>query len=438
MSVMGSSVAQTASSGAGPDTLLTGWRGHWVNAVVLIAAVLTPIISYAGQLGLAPLAAILGLLCLPLLGFRRAPLIGVGILLILVIWELVSMTWSIAAPVHPDLHRYKSVEALTGVKLVFELAFYGALVVAVRGLPSTAARRAMIILAVGLALLALVMSLDGLTNGAVYRGLRTLFHQKDQPELFRRNAARGCYTVALLFWPAMLRFSQTHQRLWQVVLTLGFLIAAIGLGVDAPIVAVVLGGAVSFAVRRLGRAAIWGLLASTVAYFALTPLLVSLIFPAHVAVQTGGGVVKASWFARAGIWRFVSGEIPVHPVIGWGMDASRMWKDIIPLHPHNAALQVWLELGAVGAAIVIVFWAWIWERIARLVDHERGSGAAAAAVAVAYLTIGALSFGVWQEWWLGLGALSVVFCTTLAVAREGVVDDPSGGLTELTLIGEAT
>ena len=26
----------------------------------------------------------------------------------------------------------------------------------------------------------------------------------------------------------------------------------------------------------------------------------------------------------------------------------------IPLHPHNAVLQVWLELGAVGAAIILV------------------------------------------------------------------------------------
>jgi hypothetical protein len=30
----------------------------------------------------------------------------------------------------------------------------------------------------------------------------------------------------------------------------------------------------------------------------------------------------------------------------------------------------------------------------------------AAAVLVSYLVIGGLSFGVWQEWWLGLGALS--------------------------------
>ena len=44
------------------------------------------------------------------------------------------------------------------------------------------------------------------------------------------------------------------------------------------------------------------------------------------------------------------------------------------------------------------------------------AGAAAGAVA-AYLVIGALSFGVWQEWWLGLGALTAGMIAVDAVAR---------------------
>jgi hypothetical protein len=34
----------------------------------------------------------------------------------------------------------------------------------------------------------------------------------------------------------------------------------------------------------------------------------------------------------------------------------------------------------------------------------------AAGALVSYLVIGALSFGVWQEWWLGLGALTLIAC----------------------------
>ena len=425
-----------ATRSVGGD-LKTTWRIHWASGLLIIGAVFIPIVSYAGQLGLAPLAALMGIACLPLMGRRSAPLMGIGVLLALVVWELVSMSWSIAAPVHPDFHHYKAVEGLTGIKLALELALYGTLVAALRNLPVVAARRGMTILGVGLCVLVLVMSLDALTQGAVYKALRTLFHQKDQPELIRRNAARGCYTVALLFWPTMAWLRRAHQQVWPIILTVGFAVAAVGLGVDAPIVAVVLGAGAYFSVRRFGRRAIWVFMGLTVAYFALTPVLVNLAFPTPPAMQAGSGVVKASWFARAGIWRFVSGEIPSHPVLGWGMDASRMWPNLIPLHPHNAALQVWLELGAVGAAIVILFWAWLWERIATLCDRDQTSGAAAAAAAVAYLTIGALSFGVWQEWWLGLGALAVVFCGALASGHEGMADQSDGELTELIPIGKA-
>ena len=413
------------------------WRIHWVNVLLLIGAVFIPIVSYAGQLGLAPLAALMGIACLPLSGRRAPALFGIGILLLLVAWELISMSWSIATPIHPDFHRYKVVESITGVKLVLELALYGMLVAAMQALPPANARRAMTVLSFGLCALVVVMSLDAITQGALYTALRTLFHQKDQPELIRRNAARGCYTVALLFWPVMAWLGQRHQRIWQVILTVGFFVAAVGLGVDAPIVAVVLGTAAYFIVRRFGRVAVWVFLGMTIAYFALTPALVNLIFPTPPPMmQAGAGVVKASWFARAGIWRFTAGEIPSHALFGWGMDASRMWPNLIPLHPHNAALQIWLELGAVGAGLVIVFWAWLWERIARLCDADRGAGASAAAVAIAYLMIGALSFGVWQEWWLGLGALAVVYCGALAAARDGVVDHPAGHLTELTPLSD--
>jgi hypothetical protein len=45
----------------------------------------------------------------------------------------------------------------------------------------------------------------------------------------------------------------------------------------------------------------------------------------------------------------------------------------------------------------------------------------AAGALVSYLVIGALSFGVWQEWWLGLGALTLIACDL--VRRMGASDE---------------
>ena len=78
------------------------------------------------------------------------------------------------------------------------------------------------------------------------------------------------------------------------------------------------------------------------------------------------------------IWNNAVVHIKEKPVLGAGFDATRAlygkkdrvvykfpdeiagqpWGptmyESIPLHPHNAVLQVWLELGAVGAAIILV------------------------------------------------------------------------------------
>ena len=54
---------------------------------------------------------------------------------------------------------------------------------------------------------------------------------------------------------------------------------------------------------------------------------------------------------------------------------------------------------------------------------DRSLGAAAAASATAYLVIGGLSFGVWQEWWLALGALAAAVVTWSATVRRVSTSD---------------
>ena len=76
-------------------------------------------------------------------------------------------------------------------------------------------------------------------------------------------------------------------------------------------------------------------------------------------------------------------------------------------------MQLWLELGALGAALTrFCSGPGYSTRIglqASAASGPHGGRGVSAAVATAYLVIGALSFGVWQEWWLGLGALAPLF-----------------------------
>jgi len=86
---------------------------------------------------------------------------------------------------------------------------------------------------------------------------------------------------------------------------------------------------------------------------------------AHLNTQSSS---SNSIVYRLHIWRFVADKIAEKPVLGWGAGASRrlgtddvgvlvdptfgILGEPIPIHPHNAIMQVWLEFGLVGALFI--------------------------------------------------------------------------------------
>jgi O-antigen ligase len=117
---------------------------------------------------------------------------------------------------------------------------------------------------------------------------------------------------------------------------------------------------------------------------------------------------------RLFIWQFAVERIAEHPWLGWGFDASRALPggktmppigiEVMPLHPHNSLLQVRLELGLAGAAIL----AGLIARGVSLAAREIAGPAAGvhAAMLTAYLIVGLFGYGVWQSWWIAAGWLA--------------------------------
>lgn len=139
-------------------------------------------------------------------------------------------------------------------------------------------------------------------------------------------------------------------------------------------------------------------------------------------------------------WDFVVQRIAEKPLLGWGAEASRVmpggrdnfdpetltrfgltseasrgWfarpeAQRLPLHPHNIPLQIWLDLGALGALAGAVL-AWLMgAAVARAQPLAGATGAFGAAILV-----GLLSYGAWQEWWIGL--LLILAATVAARTR---------------------
>lgn len=198
----------------------------------------------------------------------------------------------------------------------------------------------------------------------------------------------------------------------------------VGLGLAGAVVALLLPG------ESAKLAVLAGLAAGIAAGFApratrlglaglAAVLLLALPWALGTALPRDAGALPYSAAHRLVIWDFVADRIAERPLLGWGMDSSRAipggterpdaalrqafgltspiaadWftrAQLLPLHPHNLALQVWLELGAVGAALMAA----LLVLLALACRSPAACGAFAAALVIAML-----SYGAWQYWWV--------------------------------------
>mgnify|MGYP000313930873 CR=1 FL=1 len=145
------------------------------------------------------------------------------------------------------------------------------------------------------------------------------------------------------------------------------------------------------------------------------PLVAKVAAPLHGPESSHS--IPFSAKHRFFIWEFVGDQIIDNPVQGWGFDSARDYPNkgvenyvhvgangnereiggrIISLHPHNFSLQVWLELGAVGAILVSLI---IWNFFGYLKKNKLTADAAIQAMMVSTFIIALLGYGVWQNRW---------------------------------------
>lgn len=399
---------------------LTGRRAAWLGGTFLVIFGLTGLLAYIGPLGFAALMAIGGLFGLALVKQARRPLPVIWPWLALALWSVVSMVWS---PLTKDLSLaalLADFEKQTALKLVLQVVLYGTFVMAAASLPQSLARRALTGFAVGMVAVAALILVEGSYGAAIYQRLKLAIGDPIRPDLAVKNVAQATYILALFCWPAALFLSSRFAKglsQWMIgTLFIGLVAAAVQMSADAALAGLAVGLVAYSAVAMSGRLAILLLVAATTIYWVATPLLVLLAVD-HGLFLRAQALLGASWDARLNIWSFATFRIMDHPLLGWGLDASRTFGNAIPLHTHDGALQVWLELGAVGALLMATAWLFLLKAVYDLVEVDRRLAAVAAASASAYLMIGAVSFGVWQEWWLALGALAATVIVALKRVR---------------------
>lgn len=387
---------------------------RYLFGVWVLLAVLTPLSGFLGARGLAPELGIAGLLCLPLVRLRRSDLPGLVLFGLLVAWALVSAAWS----PFPPPHDAKSFSRFTGLHLLQQIFFCGALILTARALPPALARKAMTWVAGGLAVLTLVLIAETFTQASLFRSLQPVVGKQVEASWALRSVAQGGYVLAALFWPVSAGLWAGGRHYLAAAFAGAAILALVLLRVSAPVAALAVSAAVFGLVAWLGRPAAIGGLVLAVAQPLAVPWLM-LGFAEDGVFRSLRPHLPPSWAARVDIWTFTSERMAEKPLLGWGLDASRTFKGHIPLHPHDAPLQLWFELGAVGAMLGALIWGFIFWRFAEAARTRRLYAAAGCATAWSALIIGAFSFSLWQEWWICLVALAFAACAVLSHQLDG-------------------
>ena len=392
------------------------------TALIAVVFALVLPLGFAWGLGFPGLVSLAGLFCLPLLRPGRTISLAAGLLFAIVLWSLASMVWSRASIDPHHLRRFADVAKLTGPKLLLQLLFYGAFVAAARRLNRQGAGLALKVLAVAVVSLSGMILIDALLGARIFMWLSAHLDKPIRPDLARRDLSTGLYVVVVLFWCVSVELARAGRRIAIAVAAVCLVAGSLVLNeADATRAAFALGALVFIGVRALGPLAIRMLAGATTIYWLGAPVLI-FVGERSGLIPSLRTHIGQSWDRRLDIWLFTAARIVEKPWFGWGLDASRTFGGGISLHPHDGAMQVWLELGLVGVLLFAGLSLAVWRLIDRISQRDRTTAAALAASAVAYLTIGGLSFGIWQEWWLAIAALAVAAGLSLVRAREAGED----------------
>lgn len=439
---MGAIKHASPAPGNHPVSPVDRLAGFGDTASVSATRRLTPILAGAAFLAmplgvlapmqLATLVAIAAVLC-AVLGWRvlrdgpQAPRALLIPLVLLIVWMAVTALWTVNV-------RFTLTETAR-----FGLMTLGGLILiaAARALDARGRQSVggwfMAGFAVGLAILAFEIATEGLLLRSAWWVMGV-----DKRFIFSVTYNRATAAIAVLAWPAVLFFLQRKAPLVAVIalMTGAFLVQ--DLQKWASFIALLSSAVVFGAALLSARVTARVLAAFVILLLAAAPILPRTVLAPDAVVRAHPGIAFSEYH-RILIWDFAAKRIAERPILGWGMNASRVMPggkdktptdipdrtrgagdapvELMPLHPHNTPLQLWLELGVPGVLLAAFLTVTLLLLATR---HPAGSMARAASLATitGVIAIASLSFSMWQSWWMGVIWIAIALLTAAAPAPE--------------------
>lgn len=327
--------------------------------------------------------------------------------------------------------------AVTSLKIMGYVIAAIIIVVIVQKTTDQEKRSILIWSAVGLIVAQLFMWIDMVSEGALFAFARS-------DPFIASSYNRGAALAVCTLLPVALGLWRVSLKPLAIALAAATVVSVFFLENEAAKLALVAAALVFVLVRRFRRLFWPGILA-------LAGFMIAM--PAIFGVQLSDRTIcticgyKCSAAHRLIIYNYSSQRIFEKPLLGWGMNSARAIPsgkgmafigdcvygtradgrlqigNRMPLHPHNASLQAWLELGLVGVLLIAASLAHLLRSMARRPSFDQNR-ALIAAVSFSVFVIFNISFGFWQGWLMfGMIVLTALMSVTTRLAPAGQPSD---------------
>lgn len=245
--------------------------------------------------------------------------------------------------------------------------------------------------------------------------ISTRFEGTAVPDFFLNKATSA---AMILLWPVLLTAWYWTKPGWRVVVVGGFVVVSVAIlavTTSQSAQAAFLLGLTGFALASFKPHRIQSLACAawSLVVIAIVPIMMLL----HALGLQQSPFLPMSFRERIAIWHATALEVFNHPWLGAGVHTDRydslrrtkvedITADHLGWHAHDLFLQVWHELGVIGAVFLLLLGLLSIRSIGKLAPVVQPF---AYATFASICGIAAFGYGAWQSWLLACYAWSVIF-----------------------------